>query len=150
MIGWWFLGEAVMRRSVWTIPNLLATTFYGERAYRSGFSVSTWSGLAGPVVFYCATGVLFALLGRERRSGWMLLLAGAAAGLALHWIVFGLTLPRLNPLIHIYAPDRLITTSHLLYGIALAAYPGFARDLLPADAQVDTQRSDQEVGRGIP
>lgn len=139
-----------MRRSIWTIPNLLATTFYGERAYRSGFSVSTWSGLAAPIAVYCATGVVFALAARERKSGWMLLLAGAAAGLVVHWIFFGLALSRMNPLLQIYAPDRLITASHLLYGIALASYPGFARDLLAENVDVGTRKSDQEVGRGIP
>jgi hypothetical protein len=49
MMGWWVLGEFLQRRSAWIIPNLLATTFYGERAYRSGFVVSTWSGLAFPI-----------------------------------------------------------------------------------------------------
>ncbi len=173
MIGWWLLGEALQRRSPWTIPNLLATTFYGEGAYRSGFFTSTWSGLAGPLVVYCTTGVVFALAGKERKAGWVLLLVGAATGLALYWLFFGLTLRALNPLIQIYSPDRLLAVSHLLYGLALATYPGFARDLLPAAetprvsevegpnvevatppdgerAGPDPPESDQEVGRSIP
>ena len=160
MMGWWLLGEILQRRSAWTIPNLLATTFYGESAYRSGFSSSTWSGLAGPLVVYCAAGVLFALAGRERKSGWSLMLIGAASGLALYWLFFRLALWGLNPLIRIYCPDRLIAVSHLLYGVALMTYPGFARDLLPVEnaastppdlPQQDPQpASDQEVGRSIP
>lgn len=129
MIGWWLLGEVLQRRSPWTVPNLLATTFYGERAYRAGFIVPTWSGLALALAIYCAAGVAFALAGRERKSGWGLLLVGAAAGLALNWLLFGIALKRLNPLVGLYSPDRLITWSHLLYGIALASYPGYARDL---------------------
>jgi hypothetical protein len=38
-------------------------------------------------------------------------------------------LHRLNPLVQIYLPDRLITVSHLLYGTALASYPSFVRQL---------------------
>jgi hypothetical protein len=132
MIGWWLLGEGLLRRSPWTIPNLLATTFYGAGAYRGGFLVSTWSGLAFPLVVYCATGVLFALAARERQAGWILLLLGAAAGLAVHWLFFGVALRHLNPLVQIYSPDRLVVVSHVLYGIALTTYPGFARALLPA------------------
>jgi hypothetical protein len=147
MIGWWLLGESLQRHSPWMVPNLLATTFYGERAYRPGFIVPTWSGLAFPVVIYCAAGVVFALLGRERKRGWVLLLLGLVAGLAVDWLFFGIGLKRLNPLVQIYSPDRLITVSHLLYGMALASYPRFARAFsLPAEYST----SDQEIGRSVP
>ena len=129
MIGWWLLGETLQRQSPWTIPNLLATTFYGERAYRPGFIVPTWAGLAGTFAVYCAAAILFAIAGRERKSSWVLLLVGVAAGLALYWFCFGIVLKRLNPLVQLYSPDRLILVSHLLYGAALASYPGFARQL---------------------
>ena len=129
MIGWWLMGEMLQRRSPWTIPNLLATTFYGERAYRPGFIVPTWAGLAEAFAVYCAAGILFAVAGRERKGGWLLLLVGVAAGLSLDWFNFGVVLKRLNPLVQIYSPDQLIAVSHLLYGAALASYPGFARQL---------------------
>ena len=150
MIGWWLLGELLQRHSAWTIPNLLATTFYGQRAFRTGFSSSTWSGLAGPIVLYCAAGVGFALAGRERRSGRILLLVGAAAGLGFYWLFFRLAMPHLNPLVPLYAPDRLIALSHLLYGASLAAYPGFARDLLPPPLEAQPEPSNEEVGRSVP
>jgi hypothetical protein len=154
MIGWWLLGEVLQRRSPWTLPNLLATTFYGENAYRSGFIVPTWAGLAFPLVVYCAAGAIFALAGRERKAGWMLLLVGALAGLAMDWLFFGIALRRFNPLVEIYSPDRLVSVSHLLYGMALASYPSFARDLSPGGLGTapgpDVTNSDQEVGRSIP
>ena len=146
-------AETLQRRSPWTVPNLLATTFYGDRAYRAGFIASTWSGLAGPLVVYCTAGILFALAGRERKSSWTLLLAGAAVGLLLDWLVFGLALRRLNPSIQLYSPDRVIAVSHLLYGAALASYPAFARKLLPPLPPplpgLRMPSSDQEVGRGV-
>lgn len=127
MIGWWLLGEMLRGRSAWTVPNLLATTFYGEGAYQSGFIVPTWAGLAGAFVVYCVAGMLFAVVGRERRGGWFVLAAGLAYGLVLNWLFFGTILVYFNPLVRIYAPDRLIMVSHLLYGVALASYPSFAR-----------------------
>jgi len=169
MIGWWLLGELIQRRSPWIVPNLLATTFYGEHAYRSAFTASTWSGLAGPLAVYCIVGVVFALAGRERKAGWLLVVVSGAAGLALDWLVFGVILRRVNPFIQIYSPDRLIAVSHLLYGLALSSYPAFARDLAPGDRSIhvmagfpesehaesdhpesDHPESDQQVGRGIP
>lgn len=150
MIGWWLLGELVQRRSLWMVPNLLATTFYGERAYRSGFIVPTWSGLAFPLAVYCAAGVVFALSGRERKGGWGLLLVGAAAGLALNWLFFGVALKRLNPLVGLYSPDRLIAVSHLLYGVALVTYPGFARDLSGTSASSPTGTDPSGSGTGGP
>lgn len=131
MIGWWLLAELIQRRSPWTIPNLLATTFYGERAYRSAFITSTWSGLAAPMVVYCLAAVAFSLLLRERKAGWLLVLTGAATGLLLDWMFFTFAMKYLNPMVPIYSPDRILATSHLIYGIALASYPGFARNLLP-------------------
>jgi hypothetical protein len=175
MIGWWMLGEAIQRRSPWTIPNLLATTFYGERAYRPGFIVPTWAGLAGTFVVYCAAGILFAVAGKEKKGGWVLLVAGIAAGLALNWLFFGIVLNGANPLVRIYSPDRLITVSHLLYGAALATYPRFSRQLEriemgpesvpepsfasvppPIPEPIASERlseetpSDQEIGGGVP
>jgi hypothetical protein len=131
MIGWWLLAELIQRRSPWTIPNLLATTFYGERAYRSAFMASTWSGLAAPMVVYCLAGVAFALLGRERKSGWLLVVIGAAVGLLLHWLFFSFAMKHINPMVPIYSPDRVLAISHLIYGVTLASYPAFARNLLP-------------------
>ncbi len=167
MIGWWLLGELIQRRSPWIIPNLLATTFYGERAYRAGFIVPTWSGLAGTFAVYSAAGVLFAIAGRERKGGWMLVAVGITTGLALNWFCFGIVLHRINPLVQIYLPDRLITVSHILYGAALASYPSFVRQLQwvagstpppfpppiphvpPAQPEPDHHPSDEEVSRGV-
>ena len=170
MIGWWLLAELIQHRSPWTVPNLLATTFYGERAYRSAFTASTWSGFAAPMVVYCLAGVGFALLGRERKAGWLLIMIGAVTGLLLDWFVFDFTLRRINPLVSIYSPDRILAVSHLIYGITLASYAGFARDLLPqpappseatSEAPPTLKRpevpvahseglSDQEIGGGVP
>ena len=169
MIGWWLLAEEAQHNSAWIVPNLLATTFYGENAYQAGFIVPTWAGLAYPFTVYCAFGILFALVGRERQGGWSLLLVGAATGMGLDWLCFGFVQKQLNPMVEIYAPDRLIAVSHFLYGVALSSYPSFARALVeprsstpsaPVTAAVaepvfepapaETPASDQEIGGSIP
>jgi len=150
MIGWWLFGELLQRRSPWIVPNLLATTFYGERAYRSGFMTSTWSGLAGTFAVYCVTGVVFALIGRERKAGWVFVAIAGAAGLAINWLYFDFVMRRLNPFVPIYSPDRILLISHLLYGLALATYPAFLRGMLPGPEPPPLPPlSDQEVGGGI-
>ena len=44
LLGYLALDSAWHRHSVWTVPNLLASTFYGESAYRQGFSAGTSVG----------------------------------------------------------------------------------------------------------
>jgi hypothetical protein len=149
MMAWWLLAELIEHRSAWTLPNLLATTFYGESAYRPGFMAATWSGMAGPLVVYCAAGVVFSLIGRERRSGWLLVVIGMGFGLLMNWLFFGVALRKMNPLVHIYAPDRIVMVSHLLYGIAQASYPLFAIKLLPEIPRMGPPALDEQVGRSI-
>jgi hypothetical protein len=149
MIGWWLVGEALLRRSAWTIPNLLATTFYGERAYRHAFIVPTWAGLAGAFAVYCAAGILFAIAGRERKGGWLLVAVGLATGMTLNWLLFGIMFKHVNPLAELYMPDRLITISHILYGTALASYPGFFRQLEAVPNPQPAPESDQQIGGGV-
>jgi hypothetical protein len=156
MIAWWMVAEILQRRSPWLVPNLLATTFYGERVYRPGFMISTWSGVALPMVIYCLAAIAFALAARERKAGWLFVAACGAWGLTLNWLVFGFVLRRTNPLIHIYSPDRVLAVSHLLYGLALATYPNFAKGLLgrpaPARASVPPPLPDldEQIRRSVP
>jgi hypothetical protein len=157
MILWWMLGEILERHSPWLLPNLLATTFYGERAYRNGFRTSTWSGLAIPFVFYCAGGVVFALAVKERWSGMKLVLASLTACILFDWLFFGQILSRVNPLVGVYSPDRLILVSHTVYAFGLVSYPVFSRRLLPPveppplpPPMPPPPVSNEQIGGGIP
>ena len=46
MIVWLMLSSRLTGRSVWDIPNLFATTFYGQIAYQEQYFRSSLSGLA--------------------------------------------------------------------------------------------------------
>lgn len=129
MLGWWLLGASLQRRSPWTVPNLLATLFYGDRAYGSRFMFPTAAGLALPYVVYTLLGVAFALIARERKTGLPLVGAGLLTGLALNWLIFTAAMRRISPELYIYLPNRLLMVSHLLYGVMLATFPTFLHRL---------------------
>ena len=46
MLVWLGLLSLLQGRSIWSIPNLLASTFYGEAALRRGLRWTTLSGVA--------------------------------------------------------------------------------------------------------
>ena len=46
LLGYLALDSKWHGRSIWTIPNLFASTFYGEAAYRPGYGAHTTAGLA--------------------------------------------------------------------------------------------------------
>src|SRR3954465_12760694 len=68
MLLWLALASVWYRRSLWHIPNLLATPFHGEAALRHRFSFSTVSGIALHVLIYGALGAAFALAVQDRWS----------------------------------------------------------------------------------
>jgi len=130
MILWTAIGSFWTRRSVWTIPNLYASTFYGSRAYVNGFTRGSWSGVALMVVI-CGIGGLvwglfWGLLGREDRR-YFLVFFGAIAGLAAYLILFKLVFRAVSPLIPLYAPDAQIRIGYLVWGIALSRSAVYSR-----------------------
>jgi hypothetical protein len=144
MLSWWLLGASLQRRSPWTVPNQLATLFYGDQAYGSGFTYPTLAGLALPYVVYTLFGVAFALIARDRRAALPLVGAGLLTGLALNWLFFTAAMKRMSPELYIYLPSRLLMVSHLLYGVMLATFPSFLQRLKDAETP-----SRLEIGRMI-
>ena len=80
MLVWLGLLSFLQGRSVWSIPNLLASTFYGEVALRRGFRWTTLSGVALHLVMTAIVGLVFGLAvgGATNRSRVMLLGLAAA------------------------------------------------------------------------
>src|SRR3569832_1923212 len=46
-------------RSIWVVPNLFSTTFFGSDAYRNQLLKTSWAGLALTVPFYGLLGVVW-------------------------------------------------------------------------------------------
>jgi hypothetical protein len=126
MIVWSMIASLAGRRSVWAIPNLYATVFYGPNAYQGQFLRSSWSGLATMVAFCGVAGAIWGLAVADR-SRPSLSLIGALTGLAAYYVMFGLVLRHTNPLIPLYAPERQVQVGFVLWGLALSRSPRYCR-----------------------
>jgi len=104
------------RRSIWTVANLLASTFYGEAAYRQSFGLRTGAGLALAFVIYGLLGLLFGLIVRDYGTVARGTLLGLIYGTAWFFLSFDWIWKHVNPMVALYSPDRAMLIGHLLYG----------------------------------
>src|SRR5258708_3963216 len=98
MLIWLGVVSFLQGRSAWSIPNLLASTFYGEAALRRGFRWTTLSGVALRLVMTAIVGLVFGLAvgGVASRSRVMLL--GLAAGMTLYFLGLDVFWKHVNPM----------------------------------------------------
>ena len=137
LLGYLALDSAWHRRSVWTVPNLLASTFYGESAYRQGFHVRTSAGVALLVVIYGLLGALFGLVMRDHGSLLRVILLGLIYGTAWFFLSFDWLWQHVNPLVPLYAPDRAMLVGHLLYGAVLGGrFSVYRKDMVGIHPEV--------------
>lgn len=123
------LASAWYRRTFWYVPNLMASTFYGEDAIRAGLSWWTVSGIALYTVIYSLFGALFGLAMQDRFPRLRLVLLGMLCGIGWYYLWFGLLWKWLNPLVTLYTHDRPMLWCHLLYGALLGRYPMYLERL---------------------
>src|SRR5690348_7138588 len=90
MLGWQALAALIQGRSVWSMPNLLASTFYGQEALRRGFRFSTLSGVALEVIMSASVGLLFGLAVSAVASRKRVMLLGLGAGAAWYFLSLGI------------------------------------------------------------
>lgn len=130
LVGYLALDSAWHRRSVWTVPNLFASTFYGESAYRQGFHVRTSAGIALFVVVYGLLGALFGLVMRDHGSPLRVAMLGLIYGTGWFFLSFDWLWKHVNPLVPLYSPDRAMLVGHLLYGIMLGGrFPAYRKEM---------------------
>jgi hypothetical protein len=128
LLGYVALDSAWHRRSVWTVPNLLASTFYGESAYRPGLGARTSAGVALLLVLYGVLGAVFGLVVRDQDSRLRVMLLGLIYGTGWFFLSFDVLWKYVNPLVNIYSPDRAMLVGHLLYGGTLGRrFPAYLR-----------------------
>jgi hypothetical protein len=111
---------ALLRGNVWWAPcNLLGSTFFGLRAFRTGTGWATLSGFAFHIVIAGVVGACFALVCGEITAPRRLLLLGAMAGVLWHYLADAVFWPWVNPLVPLYAsrPDTLL--AHAVFGLCL-------------------------------
>jgi hypothetical protein len=124
------LASAWYRRTFWYVPNLMASTIYGDDAIRGGFSWESVVGIALYAIPYSLFGALFGAAIVNRLPRFRLVMVGMVAGLAWHYLWFGLLWKWLNPLIPLYTHDQPMIWGHLLFGAMLGRYPLYLERLL--------------------
>jgi hypothetical protein len=129
LLAWLGLSAKFFRRSFWTSPNIMASTFYGEAALRNHFSFATFSGLALYLLIYGTVGALFGLAMREMRASLRIACIGILVAIWWYYLSFGVLWKRWNPLMLLYTHDRPMFVAHVLYGAFLGRYPGSLRRL---------------------
>ena len=127
-------------RSIWVVPNLFATTFFGSNAYRNQLLATSWVGVALTVVFYGLLGVSWGCILRDRSVRW-LPVYGAISGIVVYFVVYHFVWRKLNPLVTLYAPDRQLEVGHILWGLLLARSPLYARRIAHSGAEIREKRS---------
>ncbi len=148
MLACLMVGSFWDQRSVWLVPNLFATTFFGSDAYRNQLVRTSWAGLALMIAVYGVLGMCWGLLWRDRRSPW-LGLYGAIAGLAVYFALYAFLWKHINPLVTLYAPDRQLQLGHVLWGLVLAKSPGYSRQIAQStNAGEPVPEPVQEVSSG--
>ena len=129
MLGWLALVSVLQGRSAWSMPNLLASTFYGQAALRRGFRWSTLSGVALHVTMSASVGLLFGLAVSGVASRPRVMLLGLGAGVAWYFLSLGLLWTHINPIVPLYGGGSGWFTAHLGLGIFLGSFPRYLRNL---------------------
>ncbi len=130
LLGYLTLDSAWHRRGFWAVPNLLASTFYGESAYAPGFGARTSAGLALLLVIYGALGALFGLIIRDHGTRLRVTLFGLIFAAGWFFLSFEFLWKHVNPLVQLYSPDRAMLVGHLLYGGVLGRrFPAYLKSL---------------------
>ncbi|HLH43555.1 MAG TPA: hypothetical protein VKV74_11240 [Bryobacteraceae bacterium] len=124
MLALLMCGSLVDGRGWWEIPNLLGSTFYGQRAFRGGPAMATLSGAALHFTISGGVGAAFGLICGGIRQRKRLLFCGILAALLWHYISQAWFWTRVNPRVPAYAPQPLLMLSHLMFGACLGPTMG--------------------------
>jgi hypothetical protein len=129
MFVWLMITSVWHGRSVWVVPNLFSTTFFGSNAYRNQWLSTSWAGIAMTVALYGVLGAVWGGFWKERSSR-RLALYGAIFGLAVYFFLYDYVWSHLNPLVSLYAPSRQLEITHIVWGLILARSPFYARRIV--------------------
>ncbi|MBV8847637.1 MAG: hypothetical protein JO307_32900 [Bryobacterales bacterium] len=119
MMGFLVLGSLFRDRVWWEMPNILGSTIYGIRAFRSGPGIITLSGAALHFVITGSIGALFGLACGSVRPRKRLILLGVVAGLLWYYVGQAIFWTRVNPWVTAYSSQPLSLIAHAIFGACL-------------------------------
>jgi hypothetical protein len=129
MLAWLAFVSVWYRRTVWWVPNLFASVFYGDSSLRFGFTKYTTTGIALDLFVYGLIGSVFGLIWRDHRGGARLLWTGMAIALAAWYLLFLVLLKKVSPMVHLYTPERQLLIGNVIYGFMLTKFPKHASNM---------------------
>jgi len=133
MLIWLGISAMWMQHSFWSPANVMATVLHGGRAIQPGFGSATLSGDALYLALYSLLGAGFALLVRQRLTGWGTLLASVLYSLVWYWFWFRFLALRAMPLVWLLHPEHSTQFGHVIFGAILARFG----DYLPRRKKVE-------------
>jgi len=127
---YWMLATSIRGEGPWSVPNLLGSVFFPERALSLRFSQASVSGSALHLLLSGLVGLIFSFLlvryaTRPLRSLWLGLLLGVV------WYLgsFRCLWPFVSTAIVMYQPFPAMFVGYLLFGLSLGLYPMFVQRL---------------------
>jgi hypothetical protein len=103
----------------WETLNILGSTFYGPRAFRSGVGLATLSGAAFHLVITGTVGIVFGIACGAMAGSRRLILVGLAAGMFWYYFADAVIWRALNPLVPLYTFEPGALVSHGVFGACL-------------------------------
>lgn len=123
MLVWFAIASTGSNRSIWWVPNLVASAVYGEGSLTNKPGLHTIVGVAMLLFGYGLVGLAFGVSIKEQPGSWRLLFSGVVVGLGVHFLMLRFFWKAANPVAYMYAPDTQILVAHLLFGCFLARFP---------------------------
>lgn len=128
-LGWFLFASLASGDSIWLIPNIFASVFYGARSLRADFGLYTCSGAALHLLLSALLGIVFAFLVPSawswRRS---LMVALIYVGL-LHVFSISLVWTRFNPWLISYVSPGVLWMAYLVLGGGFSTIPSLVRSM---------------------
>ncbi|MBX9602677.1 MAG: hypothetical protein K2X35_16855 [Bryobacteraceae bacterium] len=106
-------------RAWWTFPNLMGSTFFGDRSFRSGMSFDTVAGFALTLAIGGSLGALFGLAAGGSANRWRVQLYAVTLSLLWYLLSFEWIWPNINSWVPARAAQPAAAIGHLLFGLCL-------------------------------
>jgi hypothetical protein len=119
MLAVMILGSLLRNRVWFEVPNVLGSTFYGSRAFRSGPGIATLAGTALHFVITGSIGAIFGFLTKSIRQRMRLILFGIFFAMAWYFLGRAVFWARVNPWVPAYSRSAVAVTAHVLFGVCL-------------------------------